>query len=84
MWFARDTPGFFMNLLQKISMLTACLGQGVKYFVSRPLRRLRLRHRVLEKRVSFFIPASCSNEKGFLAPGGELVIHIHRLGGYEY
>jgi hypothetical protein len=22
MWFARDTPGFFMNLLQKISMLS--------------------------------------------------------------
>jgi len=23
-------------------------------------------------------------KKGSTAPGGELVIHIHRLGGYEY
>jgi hypothetical protein len=32
------------------TMLTACLDQGVKYFVSRPLRRLRLSRRALEKR----------------------------------
>jgi len=81
------------------TMLTAIWAKAYNIFVSRPLQEsleasqlnpLRGAYAFNgtgrahgEERSQFFIPASCSNKKGSLAPGGELVIHIHRLGGYE-
>ena len=67
------------------AMLNVCLGQNIRNYCLSPASKTPLEPLSLgEERSHFFIPASCSNEKGSTAPPGTYLLpELCLFAGYQ-
>jgi hypothetical protein len=77
-------PGLFYEFASKDINADCLFGPGRKIFCLSPSPRVARGAEPTEKREVIFSFLRVAVMKKGSAPGGELVIHIHRLGVYEY